>query len=217
MEKEENKPTQVAPYPPIYYYPDDEITLKELILKIKEYLREFQRNFLLILLITAATIALGFAYSQYKGNDYKTTLSYQIDNAPYIGGFNALVPNTLHLEISNEKLASLLSEDEFYQLLLQEPFGEALTLKEKILTQYPHLIMEDERATQFKIKNHLHRVIPKGKGTEQLGLIQLNNNQLAITSLPEPSVKVIQRATIPEIIGTSISKIIVISGLLGLS
>lgn len=70
MEEQEKNPMAVPQYPPVYYYPEDEITLKELILKLLEYIQEFKRNLFLILLITGATVGIAIGYQLYKGYEY---------------------------------------------------------------------------------------------------------------------------------------------------
>ena len=303
MEEQEKKPMAVPQYPPVYYYPEDEITLKELILKLLEYFQEFKRNLFLILLITGATVGIAIGYQQYKGYEYQTSLTYKLDQVTYINGFNQMVPSFLNLDISTAKLTALTYENEFLDLLLAQTPDRGATIKEQMLEHYSSQLSEEASNTSFELQSLLHRK----EGKDELGLLVVGEDRLQATTKDEtlsfalmdgvmqlfqhyiyqeilqkkkaateyltqqktfvesaiverqalkvgmgafareeadkiilnyinqkndienrlnqlnllnileaPSVKVTQRSVVPEVIGTSISKIIVISSILGL-
>ncbi len=77
MSSPENQVPQQPHYPPPYYQ-DDEITLKELILKIIEFWREIKKNLLWILVAGAIGAALFYLKSSMEETKYTATLSFMI-------------------------------------------------------------------------------------------------------------------------------------------
>ena len=59
-----------------YYVQDDEISLKEVILKIKEFGRELLKKWKILLLFAILGGGIGFAYSYFSKPTYKATLTF---------------------------------------------------------------------------------------------------------------------------------------------
>jgi hypothetical protein len=181
MEEQEKKPMAVPQYPPVYYYPEDEITLKELILKFLEYLQEFRRNLALIVLITAATAAIAIGYQQYKGYEYQTSLTYKLDQVTYFDGFNQLVPSFLNLDISTAKLTALTYENEFLGLLLEQKPNQGTTIQEQLIQNYGSQLSEEESKATYQLQSLLHRK----EGKKELGLFTIGEDHLQVTTNDE--------------------------------
>ena len=72
------------------YLEDDEITLKELILKIQEFYREVLKRWLLVILITLPVMGYMF-YKAYKTpNTYPATLTFMVNEDKAGGGLGGL-------------------------------------------------------------------------------------------------------------------------------
>ncbi|HHH50131.1 MAG TPA: hypothetical protein ENK52_04050 [Saprospiraceae bacterium] len=143
------------------YIEDDEITLKELILKIQEFYREVLKNWLLVILITLPIMGYMF-YKAYKTPvTYPATLTFMVneDEGGGLGGLGGLAAS-FGLgggggEYNLEKILSLLKS----RNIIQQALFEKIELNGKNDFFANHLIDEYEYHKKWekrkdeKIKN----------------------------------------------------------------
>ena len=191
--EEDKKPQPIPQYPPVYYYPDDEITLKELILKLLEFLREYQRNWLTILVLMAGTFGLVWGYNEYKGYQYETLLTYRLKEDGYFKAFNSLAPSGYQLTIDQAELTSYAKLDFTLIALLKhtvEVDDKQASIAEHLIDAY-HL--SGDIALDDNGYYRLARMLYAVDGKKTTGLVQYGENSLTTTANDKELVQSINR------------------------
>ena len=108
--------------PPPYYYQEDEITLKELILKLQEFWREIWKNKLLIILITAIVAVAFFLNAWRKEVTYTANLSFMLtEESNNRGGMANELLGLGEVDYNLDKISALVTSSKIiYEALLQK-------------------------------------------------------------------------------------------------
>lgn len=157
------------------YIEEDEITLKELILKIKEFFQEVLKNWLLVILITIPVV-LYFFYQAYKTPiTYTSELTFMMndDDGGALGGLGGLAASFLGGgggggEFNLEKMLSLLKS----RNIIQQGLFEKAEINGEVDFFANFLIKEYEFHEKWKENEQLKDFIFKHDKVEDFSRVE---------------------------------------------
>jgi len=184
------------------YIEEDEITLKELILKVKEFFQEVLKNWWLVVLITIPFV-LYFFYQTYKTPiTYTSELTFMM-NEDDGGGFGALGGLAASFgfggggggEFNLEKMLSLLKS----RNIIQQGLFEKTEIDGKVDFFANHLIREYDYHKKWEESENLKGFIFKNDKVEEFSRIEYQ-------ALKNVYAKVIGSAKTPGILSSNINE-----------
>lgn len=196
---------QPNPYTPPPYYQDDEITLKELIVKIREFWRELWRSKLFILLVAILGVAGFLAKARIEQTSYTAGLSFMVaENGSNEQG-RALTPYGMDFSgVENNKITELARSGRIIQAILLDKVAigneydyianhliniyelHDRWAKEPLVPEYAHLHLKDFYFTEdnvdsfspreYRALNVLHELIAGNNLINEKGVMTISYN-----------------------------------------
>jgi len=103
-----------------YSYEDDEISLKDLVAKLGEFLLEIKQNLVLFIVGTGLVLGSVVGYGRLKSKEYESELRFYLKNDKLIEAANKLLPAGYGIVFTKDWVKSELLSDQFLSEVMKE-------------------------------------------------------------------------------------------------
>lgn len=103
-----------------YSYEDDEISLKDLVAKLGEFLLELKQNWVLFIVGTGLVMSSVIGYGKLKSKEFESELRFYLKNENFIESANKVLPAGYTIVYSKEWVRNEILSDQFLSEILKE-------------------------------------------------------------------------------------------------
>ena len=103
-----------------YSYEDDEISLKDLVAKLGEFLLEIKQNLVLFIMGTGLVLGSVIGYGKLKSKEYESELRFYLKNEKLIEAANKLLPAGYGIVFTKDWVKSEILSDQFLSEVMKE-------------------------------------------------------------------------------------------------